>query len=490
MASSSSPVVEVDLCIVGAGIAGLNAAYVASQYLPASARIAIVDRHDDAGGMWTDAYDYVRLHQPHPVFTVGDLPWTAGQPPQHLATRVEVLAHLRECLQEIRARIAVTTYFGHEFVSAQEDAAGVDVVCRTPGGEVLGLRATHLIDATSTGIQPLDPFGLTSKRVHSLTAQRAAPTSSPLADDGAPIWVVGSGKTGMDTAQALISAFPGREVNLIAGTGTFFLDRDKMFPPGRSTWAGTRPNKMLTGLADRFDGTNEDAALAWLRETHGTSPLENAEHFFIGALSAREATAIRNGLRTVVRDHLVDAVDDGATVELRLRSGAHVTTDPGSSIINCTSHFSPEGRESGPPYVSPGGRMIAVGTIPVFGFSSFTAYFLTHLLYAGKIRSVPLYTIDGLGLLRHCPPAAVVSFMVLSQYNLGLAFDALPMKVFQQWGLDFDRLYPLPRQLAGQAAFVVGHRRKRASYRRALATVGERFGVDHGPLAHVTDAAG
>ena len=38
----------------------------------------------------------------------------------------------------------------------------------------------------------------------------------------APVWIIGGGKTAMDTAHALITEYPGREVNLVAGRGTFF----------------------------------------------------------------------------------------------------------------------------------------------------------------------------------------------------------------------------------------------------------------------------
>ena len=37
-----------DLCIVGAGYAGLSAAFVASRYLPATARVLVLDKHQQA----------------------------------------------------------------------------------------------------------------------------------------------------------------------------------------------------------------------------------------------------------------------------------------------------------------------------------------------------------------------------------------------------------------------------------------------------------
>lgn len=43
-----------DLCVVGAGIAGLNALFVASRYLRRDQKIVLLDRRDRVGGMWVD----------------------------------------------------------------------------------------------------------------------------------------------------------------------------------------------------------------------------------------------------------------------------------------------------------------------------------------------------------------------------------------------------------------------------------------------------
>ena len=51
---------------------------------------------------------------------------------------------------------------------------------------------------------------------------------------------IGGGKTAMDTAHTLITHYPGREVNLVAGSGTFFSSRDRFFPTGARRWWGGR----------------------------------------------------------------------------------------------------------------------------------------------------------------------------------------------------------------------------------------------------------
>ena len=60
---------------------GLNALFVASRYLSRDQRIILIDRRQRVGGMWVDTYPYVRLHQPYPMFTAGNIKWTLGKDP-------------------------------------------------------------------------------------------------------------------------------------------------------------------------------------------------------------------------------------------------------------------------------------------------------------------------------------------------------------------------------------------------------------------------
>ncbi|WP_223162661.1 NAD(P)-binding protein [Nocardioides antri] len=492
-ATGDESVIRADVCVVGAGIAGLNALYVASRYLRRDQRIVLVDRNDRVGGMWVDTYDYVRLHQPHAFFTAGDVKWTFGKPPGHLSTKTEVLDHLRHCLDEAAKAVQVTELFGHELERAEEDGDVVVATCRGRDGSPVRVVADKLINAVGLSIEANPSLALSSKRVRSVSPENCDMRDGPIAADDAPVWVIGSGKTGMDTVHALITNHPGRDVNLIAGTGTFFVNRDRFYPTGASRWwRGTRPNWFVAEMANRFDGTNEAEVATWARETAGLWATPRADHLFIGLISEAEIERIRAGLRRVVMDHLVDAVDPDSTdgpVRVILRSGDHVDIEPGSWIVNCTSHFDFTGRPTEPPYVSPSGRSVRIGATGMFGFSSFAGYFLTHLLFLDKITTVPLYTLDGIALFQRSPLAGVTAAMTLAQYNLGQVADHVPAKVFQQCGLDFDRWYPLPRRFAGQVQFLVAHKRRRAQYRRALDVVGERFGIAHGPVVDAEASA-
>ena len=101
--------------------AGLNALFVASRYLPVTARVLVLDKHQQAGGMWNDAYSYVRLHQPYRLFTAGNIAWTLGRERSYLATRDEVAAHLRHCFDVISKRLDVDARWGWECLDHTED---------------------------------------------------------------------------------------------------------------------------------------------------------------------------------------------------------------------------------------------------------------------------------------------------------------------------------------------------------------------------------
>ena len=83
--------------------------------------------------MWVDTYPYVRLHQPHPFFTAGDIKWTLGAKPSHLATKDEVLDHFEHCLDVVKERVQLTTYFGAEFESHHESPGNVRITARSVG---------------------------------------------------------------------------------------------------------------------------------------------------------------------------------------------------------------------------------------------------------------------------------------------------------------------------------------------------------------------
>jgi hypothetical protein len=480
----SAPDVDTyDLCIIGAGIAGLNALFVASRYLGRDKRVILIDRRHRVGGMWVDTYPYVRLHQPHPVFTAGNIKWTLDRDRGYLATKGEVLDHFQHCLAAIEQDLDVREFFGWEVESFDEAAGVVRVACRSSDGRSLTVQTKRLINACGFRVMPNEPLEISSTRVHSVSPDHCDVRSGEMAACDAPVWIIGSGKTAMDTAHALITRYPGREVNMVAGGGTFFLRRGLSFPPGaRRWWTGTPASTIGRQTALRFDGTNESDVAGWYRRVYGTSCTPIAANYFLGVLSESENTTIERGLNDVVMDRFVDVVDDSGETRLVLGSGSSKSVEPGSWLVNCTGYVM---RTDHPyePYVSPGGSVLSIQTrSATLHLSSYAGYFMTHLLLSDALRDADLYELDLQELLKKSRAVMPYAIFALVQHNVSVIADHLPSKVFRDCGLDFDLWYPLPRRLVGTTRFLLTHRREREHHRRTLDTLRERFDVRCGPL--------
>ena len=472
-----------DVCIVGAGLAGMNALFVASRYLTPSQRIILVDSRSRVGGMWSDTYPYVRLHQPHRLFTAGNIEWTLDREPSYLATKGEVLDHFAHCLDVIKQRVRVDEYYGWTLES-DDDAGGVQrITCRSADGHLLRIDAKRLIKAYGFRITPNDPLQVSSTRVRSVSPDSCDIQRGEMRSSRTPVWVIGSGKTAMDTAHTLISEYPGREVNMVAGSGTFFASRDRCFPTGLRRWTNGVPvSSIAHHTARRYDGTNEAAVGDWYRGKYGTWLTPATGNYLLGVLSEAENKTIAAGLNDVVMDHLEDVVDDDGGPEMVLRSGARRAITPDSWLINCTGYAF---RDKHPyeAYASRGGSVVSIQPrSATLHLTSYMAYYLTHLMFLGKIADVPLYALDGEELRRKSPAALPYALFSLVQHNLGLIADNVPNTVFTECGLDFDRWYPLPHRLLGTARFMLTKGRQREHHRRTLDTVRERFDVRCGPL--------
>jgi hypothetical protein len=475
-----------DVAVVGAGVAGLNALAVASKYLTKDHRVLIIDRRSRVGGMWVDTYPYVRLHQPHPFFTAADIKWTLGADRAHLATKNEVLDHFSHCVDVVKDRVGLYEWLGTELLSHETGNGSIRLTCRSTDGTHRFAETKRLIKAPGLAVEPNEPLAVSSDRVHSVSPDFCDVRTGEIAESSAPVWVIGGGKTAMDTAHALIRAQPGREVNVLAGPGTFFACRDKLFPTGARRWWGGRPGlPLFLEWSRRFDGTNERDAMNWYRATVGTTPTDGARNFVFGLLSEAEARTIRSGVTDMIGDHLVDAVDRGGHVELLLRSGATRQIEPGSWLVNCTGYVFSERSQHLPyePYVSANGNVGVVSTRSAIALlSSFGGYYLGHLMMLDQLGELPLYELDADELSRQSREAWACAVVTMNLYNTGVIADNAPREVLSQNGLNFDRWYPPHRYIFGGVQFTRAYRREREHWRLALDRVRERFDVRCGPI--------
>ncbi len=477
---------QCEICVVGAGIAGLNALSAASQYLGRNDRVVLVDRRTRVGGMWTDTYDYVRLHQPYQLFTAGNIKWTLGKDRCYLATKPEILDHLRHCLNVLSRRVDIDERLGWDYVSHEESGGLVSVTLRAPDGQTRVITARRLIKAFGSEMKPNPPLAVSSTRVQSATPN----DMHRIVDSNTPVWIIGGGKTGLDTAHTLITQCPGREVNMLVGSGSMALRRDVLFSTGASRWFGGLPFTTLsTEFAKRYDGTNEDEVRRWLYSAVGTGPTgERCEfaHGIGGCTSDVEMAVIDTGLRRADNEYLADVVDRDGHAELVYRSGQTTRVAEGTWIVNCTG-LQLRGSHPYEPFVSPSGQTLSIqhrsAVIPI---TLQAGYFLTHLMFTGGLSTLPLYELDLEDLRDKLGKSPIPAVFPLTAYNLSLAFDHLPTKVFTGFGSDLLLWYPLPRRLAAFARFQVNHRRERQTNRKTLDTIRQRCGVRCGPLDHLS----
>lgn len=472
-----------DLCVIGSGIAALNAVAVASTYLERGQRIVLIERRGRSGGMWVDTYPFVRLHQPHRLFTAGSIGWESRRPPAHLATRDEVLDHFTHVVDVVRRRVDLEEYYGWEFESHAERGGRVLVRARGAGGRELVVDTARLIKAFGIEVGPDLPLPVSSNRVRSITPTSLEAHRDELLRSDEPIWIAGGGKTAMDTAHRLITTMPGREVNMLTGAGTFFSLRDRTFPTGRARWRPRATSNMLNvEMARRFDGTNEDAVRRWLHANYGISLVPNPQNYFFGLLSGAENATIAGGLKAVVPDYFADVQDRGDRTDLILRSGETRELPAGTWLVNCTGFIKPTDRPY-EPYTSPSGAVLTISLRSITALlSSFMSYFMTHMMFCEQLATTPLYELDYSELARVAKPVAPYVVAAQTQYNVSLMSDLLPPKAFLGCALDFDRWYPLPHRVAAIVAYTVRHKRNRPGYQRALDTARCRFDVRCGPL--------
>lgn len=490
--SESSPVVDCALCIVGAGIAGLNALFAASRYLTRDDTVVLVDRNPGCGGMWTQTYDYVRLHQPHPMFTAGNIPWTLGQPPAHLATRREVLAHFQHCLAELRQKVTLVEIYGYQYAGHQEvlvdgtPQVELDFDPVAPAGKALRIKARRCVKAFGFRIPKNDPLTCSSREVESLSPhdERLSGVATPSAE--APVYIIGGGKTAMDTAHAMLARFPGRQVTLVVGKGTVFMNRNKAFPRGwKRWWSGDTTLSTFVDLALRFDGDNEAAVFDYFKRRYSVSLDGSFGQYVLGLLSEEENAFIASGVDEVIKDYFADIVDIDGRPTMLFRSGARRVLEPGSWIVNCTGYVMREAHDY-EPYLSARGTVVSIQpTSGIHILTTFAAYFLVHLFYAGKLEQLPLYEIDHQALNQCNKVAMPFACMTQILLNVLLIIDAVPINVMNDCWLDFDRWYPWPRRLMG----AIGLKRNSARYldhcRRTLDRLRKRYPIRCGVLERV-----
>ncbi|PRZ08588.1 putative NAD(P)-binding protein [Isoptericola sp. CG 20/1183] len=113
---------ETDYLVIGAGAAGM--AFTDAVLDHSDAHVTLVDRRDDVGGHWRDAYPFVRLHQASPFYGVASTPFggaiqTSGPEAglRERATGAEVCAYYERVRRERFEPSGRFTFLGGHDVS-------------------------------------------------------------------------------------------------------------------------------------------------------------------------------------------------------------------------------------------------------------------------------------------------------------------------------------------------------------------------------------
>ncbi|SFS16525.1 FAD-dependent oxidoreductase [Yoonia litorea] len=479
-----------DLVVIGAGIAGLNALNAATEYLPKGARVLLLDQKDAAGGMWNTAYDYVRLHQPHPMFTVGNMAWDWRKPRDYLAARDEVQSHLASSLSPVGQSLRLQTAFGQTVSSLAEvrtdegTMAKIVFHANDDQSETQKVHAKQAIHAPGLNYGLTTPLQFSSDNLVSIIPQDLRATLQ--AHPHAPVVVVGGGKTGMDTVLATLAFNPARRVILFQGRGTNFLNRTKYIPTGIKRWtSGELVSRLFRDMALNFNGDNEDEALAHFRRNYSTDPGANNGVFLYGLQSEQEHTKIKSGVEQAVSDYLEDVVETPDGQQMVLRSGQTMPIDDGAIFVNCTgSFFRDDTLADYQPILSPEGCILSINARSAFHFlTSVSGFFATHLWFRNALRGQGFYTLDQEGLFRQNRNAWVGASAAQAYMNQVIAVQTLPLMLLDRCGLDLDRWYPFPRRMLGLMRMKSTAAADIAHCRRTLDRIADRFDVEAAPLA-------
>lgn len=194
---------EADYLVVGSG--AMSMAFVDSLVSETDASVVMVDRHEEPGGHWNDAYSFVRLHQSSSHYGVNSVAlgedrietdgWNRGN--YELASGPEVCAYFRQVMNGTFLPSGRVRYFPS--CDYRGDGRFTSLVTgaehRVEFGKVVdGTYMKVRVPATRP-----PPFEVTSD------APCVPPNAVPeLAGQFERFMVIGAGKTGMDTSLHLL----------------------------------------------------------------------------------------------------------------------------------------------------------------------------------------------------------------------------------------------------------------------------------------------
>lgn len=220
-----------DYLVIGAGAMGM--AFVDVLLTETDATVALVDRRSRPGGHWTDAYPFVRLHQPSAFYgvnsrplghdTIDEVGWNAGL--YELASAPEVCAYFDQVMNQRFLPSGRVSF--HPSSEYRADGSFASTLSGAVHDVAFGTRivdATYMnvaVPATHPPRYEVDP-GARCVPVNGLASIAQRPERYV---------IVGAGKTGMDACLWLLAnGVDPASITWITPRDSWILDRANIQP--------------------------------------------------------------------------------------------------------------------------------------------------------------------------------------------------------------------------------------------------------------------
>ncbi len=407
---------DCTVCIVGAGYSGINALNACVKYLKKGDRVVVIDRGNRWGGTFSHAYDHVRLHQPYKQFTAGEREWAIAKtkPDEYLASKLEILTHFDDIVHAAceESGIELVYLWGYEADVLNVEKRGREKLflhgraLERLGQDVSNVEilADKVINCSGFDVKPMESFVFARNvDVHSYNPRTILSASARAHlqysnSKEREIWIVGSGKTALDTILALskLGESVRNRIRCIAGRGTYFVNRNR----------GPELGDFSLQALHMYGKTGDGMAVMKEFDRQGFlhSPIPDAGSCVFGFCSEEEvantARILSPTSQKILKGHLMDVVQ-GPRLKIRNLDGTVTfhSIQPGSFIVNCTDNLK-ENANVFSPIVSHDGLLLSPQNI--LGFSGQSSHFMTHGWFLGIInqdqdsiwRSLPRISFD------------------------------------------------------------------------------------------------
>jgi hypothetical protein len=337
-ANSEKTMIETDYLVVGAGASGLI--FADEMLTHSDARIVLVDRRDRPGGHWTEAYPFVRLHQPSVFYGAGSRALgstrieTSGPNAGFFqqASGAEISAYFEQLLHERLLPSGRVEFLPlHEY---RGDWSAENAVVSFASGRTEEIRArSGVVDTTFYRVTTPASHQPSFEAVDGV--RLVAPARLPqLVAPGRRYVVIGGGKTSMDTAGWLLgNGVPADSVTWIVPRDSWLINRATIQPgrPGSTV--------LLDSVVNQLEAAAEAQTVDELYDR-----LERADQLlridvtirpqmFHGATISHGELNVLRRVKNVVREGRLRRIDRGM---LHLERD-EVAADPDALYVDCTA---------------------------------------------------------------------------------------------------------------------------------------------------------